>query len=322
MDFSTTSESNKEFEKEKGYGKRGKIGTRPQVYLANTEQEKFMPSIDYIHPGRFISRDMETQRKVPQEGNFYSDEKPKSFMNTPNKQKTEEWLRRLYQSMSDKEITPEILPDIVTGNKVMNASEEPDTNPMLANGYMEPYGANRVVVGVKDPEGDIDINDPRERGVAFHETGHVLTGLKDSAIPSTEEFVPFYKRNVTPYREGTSSEQRVAEHTMQPFDTVYTTLKDKLDKEHSVRRRALGSPNLIDRAMTFFTGEESIPQHNPSDYYNASAMRKQMLEDNTASIKAADERLKQKNTRMQALQQMQNNPSPPTNGRRGFNVPN
>ena len=286
----------------KEYGKRGKVGQYPPVILADTGNTPKYNSVDYMHPLREIYN-MEEYRDIPPEGSWYGSVKPKSLQDTPNKQKVSDWLRRTYQPMASRPLSGEDIPDIATGDPIVDVGS--DAGPAYSKGYFQPFGANRTFVGVQDDEGDIDPQNPEERALAFHETGHALTGLKDSSTPAESRYVPFYQGNASSTNAKNMLEAR-GERSMQPFDTTYTTLKDKLDNEALDRQRALREqgPNIVDKALAFFTGNKANTSPPlPSSYFNADKMRQQMKTDNINAIDEADKRAQNNNNlRTKALQ--------------------
>lgn len=185
---------------------------------------------------------------------------PLSKVSTPNKEKMREWLRRTYSGIEGSKLSEDAVPDIIT------KSAKSSTGDDDFSGLSQHGGYNRFLMDAED-NADVDFDDPFQRAIAFHETGHAMTGLGDSSVPSKEEFVPFYRGNVSP-------KQSRADVSMQPFDTTYTALRDKLDAE--------AEPSFMDKIAYKITGDTPPPK--PSSYYDASSMRKQMMRDNTKKL--------------------------------------
>lgn len=256
------------------YGKRGKVPRKP---LVDVGAEKDVPN--FARDDYFMSEVMPRG----EEYGFGGEGLPLSEKPTPEKERIREWLKRTYSPLSEKGLSSEDIPDI--------------SSPRLkyASGYMNVNGPNTAFVSTNDDEGDVDSKDPRIRSTIFHETGHILSGAGDAKEPAMGEYVPFYRGNSSPIK-GTTKSSMEANSSMQPFDTTYLALKEKLDKEDADRQRNLGKPNIADRVMSFFRGDKEQKHFAPSSYYNASKMRKQMIDDNEKAILEADDRVNRKNS--------------------------
>jgi hypothetical protein len=208
-----------------------------------------------------------------------------------------EYLYRAYKPFSTesgKPIEREDIPDII-----------PVDTPGANSGYVynrDPR--NRIYLRSR-----VNPDSPQDRSTAFHETGHVLSGIKDVPYRPTKDYrfgsddnvkatewsyypthpygekveidprtgetdkpplEPFYLANALSEKEDRTTKDALS--GIGPHDTTALLLGNQLNKEFDDRDRSVGQAlyeTFIHRRMP-----------KPSEYYNAREVRKRMKEHN------------------------------------------
>ena len=250
------------------YGYRPNKQTKPLVNIPTMEDKQTIPYGELrVHPGGY---DFNTYAKTNED----------SYRDTEDKRDTQAWLKRTWQPLATRKLEMEDIPDIVT------------TYGGYSKGFMLPGDPhNRIAVSpdFSDITGrstkEFDFKNPEHRAVAFHESGHKLTGINDLYIPRKMENIPFFYQNTN----AVSSDPTMTEKgSIVPYDTTYSALKDLLDEEYTQEVKKLGEPNIADKLMELFMGEKGRIAPPPSSFYDNKAVRRKMLIDNRHQIESRE----------------------------------